>query len=81
MFSGRGKIFTSGLDLSSALELVRDINAAGDVARRGAIVGKQLRDFQHSVSSLELCTKPVLSAVHSACVGAGVDLITAADIR
>ncbi|PSN51277.1 Delta(3,5)-Delta(2,4)-dienoyl-CoA isomerase [Blattella germanica] len=27
------------------------------------------------------CSKPVISAVHSACIGAGVDLITSADIR
>lgn len=27
------------------------------------------------------CTKPVIGAIHSACVGGGVDLITATDIR
>lgn len=37
--------------------------------------------YQDSISSLELCSKPVLAAVHSACVGAGVDLITSADLR
>lgn len=33
------------------------------------------------MSSLELCSRPVIAAVHSACIGAGVSLITAADIR
>lgn len=33
------------------------------------------------MSSLEQCTRPVIAAVHSACIGAGVSLITAADIR
>lgn len=33
------------------------------------------------MSSLEKCQKPVIVAVHSACVGAGVNLIAAADIR
>lgn len=37
--------------------------------------------FQDSISSLENCDKPVIVCVHQACVGAGVDLITAADIR
>lgn len=30
---------------------------------------------------MELCLKPIIVGVHSACVGAGVDLITAADVR
>lgn len=30
---------------------------------------------------MEECTKPVIAAVHSACIGAGTNLITAADIR
>lgn len=81
VFSGNGKIFSSGLDLSMLTDMAGDMAAAGDVARRGAVVGKQLRECQQSVSSLELCAKPVLGAVHSACVGAGFDLLTAADIR
>lgn len=36
---------------------------------------------QESMSSLEHCSRPVIAAVHSACIGAGVSLITAADIR
>lgn len=30
---------------------------------------------------METCTKPVIAAVHSACIGAGTNLIAAADIR
>lgn len=33
------------------------------------------------MTALERCAVPVVAAVHGACVGAGVDLITAADIR
>ena len=33
-------------------------------------------------NSIELsCRKPVIAAIHNACVGGGVDFITAADIR
>lgn len=31
--------------------------------------------------SISQCPKPVIAAVHSACVGGGVDLICSADIR
>lgn len=33
------------------------------------------------MTSLEICSKPVIAAVHSGCIGAGIDMITAADIR
>ena len=43
-----------------------------------ALTSKHMQDF---CTCLERCPKPVLAAVHGACVGAGVDLITAADVR
>lgn len=52
-----------------------------DPARKAKILYKGIVSFQNSMSALELCRKPVLAAVHSACVGAGVDLIVAADMR
>ena len=33
------------------------------------------------MSSLEKCNKPVIAAIHKACIGAGVDMTSAADIR
>lgn len=81
VFSGKGRVFTAGLDLMSAMALAQDLAEQPDVGRRGKILGAKIRAYQSTVSALERCTKPVLAAVHSACVGAGVDLITAADIR
>lgn len=37
--------------------------------------------FQAAFTAIEECTKPVIVAVHGACFGAGVDLITSCDIR
>lgn len=51
------------------------------MARRAKVWHKLIVRLQASITSLETCRKPVLSAVHSACVGAGVDMITAADMR
>lgn len=52
-----------------------------DVARKAKIFRPFIRLYQDSMSSLEQCRKPVIAAVHSGCIGAGVDLITAADMR
>jgi enoyl-CoA hydratase len=37
--------------------------------------------MQASISSVADCPKPVVAAVHGYCIGGGVDLITACDIR
>lgn len=71
----------AGLDFEAAMNLAPKLAEHEDVARKAKVLGKVIKSFQNSVTSLELCSKPVLAAVHSACVGAGVDYITAADIR
>lgn len=53
----------------------------GDPARRSYHIRHHLRWFQESISAIELCEKPVVAAIHGGCYGAGVDLITACDIR
>lgn len=52
-----------------------------DVARKARVLWPIIRLYQESITSLEICCKPVISAVHSACIGAGINLITAADMR
>merc|ERR1712179_340421 len=40
-----------------------------------------VRHLQDLITAVEKCRKPVIGAVHNACVGMGVDLITTTDIR
>lgn len=74
-------IFHTGLDFKSALANSQAVGEAEDVARKGKILFNLIHQYQDSISQLELCTKPVLAAVHSACIGGGVSIITAADVR
>ncbi len=37
--------------------------------------------MQESFTAIEKCPQPVIAAVHSACIGGGVDLLCACDIR
>ncbi|CAG2120809.1 unnamed protein product [Medioppia subpectinata] len=37
--------------------------------------------LQNSFNSIVKCSKPVITSIHGGCVGAGLDLISAADIR
>lgn len=81
VLSGNGKLFSAGIDLMDMMNLGQELAAVDDVARKGLILERLIKLYQDSISSLEICTKPVIAAVHSACVGAGVDMITATDIR
>ena len=55
VISGKGKIFTAGLDLTqlSSVIMGSDEEASDDVGRRGFRVKKILEEFQESLSSIE----------------------------
>jgi enoyl-CoA hydratase/carnithine racemase len=71
-----GKMFTAGLDLVAAGSLLGDGSAA---YREG--LRKKILDIQGTISAIEHCRKPVIAAVHGWCIGGGVDLLCACDIR
>jgi len=80
VLSGAGKHFTSGLDL---MDYASSLMAPGDidVGRRALQLRPMIKAMQESFNVLEKCPQPVIAAVHSACVGGGVDLICCSDIR
>ncbi|XP_020808229.1 delta(3,5)-Delta(2,4)-dienoyl-CoA isomerase, mitochondrial [Drosophila serrata] len=79
--SAAGKHFTAGIDLNDMMGVGMQLAEVDDVGRKGVILERMIQLYQDSMSSLERCPKPVITAVHKACIGAGVDLITASDIR
>ncbi|CAH2098640.1 unnamed protein product [Euphydryas editha] len=81
VLSGKGKHFTAGIDFNSLIELASKMEEFDDVARKAKLMHAYITYAQNGITSLEDCIKPILSVVHNACVGAGVDLITAADMR
>ena len=80
VLAGRGKYFTSGIDLSLLMGLGAKIEDEDDGRRREKLRRLILR-LQDTLTSIERCRKPVLAAVHGACIGGGMDLITACDMR
>lgn len=63
------------------MEMAQGIADVEDVGRRAKFFYNGLQSYQESMTQLEVCNKPVLAAIHSACIGAGASLITAADMR
>jgi len=76
-----GKTFTAGLDLMDHTDSFLTANPDMDVARRAMRIEPEIRKYQHSFSLLESLPQPVIVSIQGACIGGGVDLITACDIR
>jgi len=80
VLEGEGKAFTAGIDLQMMMGLGQQIQNDCDGRMRESL-RRIILDLQDTLSSLERCRKPVLAAVHGACVGGGIDLVTCADMR
>ncbi|XP_043536905.1 delta(3,5)-Delta(2,4)-dienoyl-CoA isomerase, mitochondrial [Chiloscyllium plagiosum] len=78
--SGAGKMFTAGIDLMDMAGQVLQ-PTGDDAARKAWHLRNKILQYQESFNVIEKCPKPVIAAVHNACIGGGVDLITACDIR
>lgn len=81
VLTGSGRLFTAGIDLHDLMSVNKDLIEAEDVARKAKILYNILSMCQKSLTALEKCNKPVIAAVHGPCLGAGVDILTATDIR
>ena len=77
---GAGKQFTAGIDLA-LLGAVRAEIADACEGRAREKLRRLILELQAALTAIEACCKPVIAAIHGACVGGGVDLVTACDIR
>ena len=84
VLAGKGKAFCAGIDLMDhAPGLAGGSLSGGEgspVAKRRQLYD-DIRAYQRTCSCFADTNKPVIAAVHGACIGAGMDLITACDIR
>lgn len=80
VLAARGRHFTAGLDLAAMGGDIGGEPGLSPAARASRFLATVTR-LQRSITSVERCAKPVVAAIHGACIGGGVDLITACDIR
>jgi enoyl-CoA hydratase len=82
VIAAKGPAFTVGLDLKTMGSAVAGGDGGGtsEAARRKAAL-RGIKRLQASINAIADCPKPVIAAVHGWCIGGGIDLICACDIR
>ncbi|MFQ5456985.1 MAG: crotonase/enoyl-CoA hydratase family protein [Myxococcota bacterium] len=85
VISSTGPHFTSGLDVGAFAGTAGQSDDPEtqrlDRLQRAARFHGTIRSLQHTFSCLEECRVPVIAAIQGGCIGGGVDLATACDMR
>jgi enoyl-CoA hydratase/carnithine racemase len=79
---GEGKHFCTGIDLATLGGGLTSKTAPDACEGRSRLrFMSSLKVLQDAMTAFERCPLPIIAAIHGACIGAGIDLITACDIR
>ena len=83
VISSSGPVFTAGMDLNAFTPKSHQNadEAKRERIRHGAAFYDTARKTQAAFNALEACRLPVLAAIQGGCVGGGLDMVTACDMR
>src|ERR1700760_2690779 len=81
VLTGSGTNFSYGLDVPAMGGSLADVMTAETSARPRADFHATILRMQGAISAVADCRTPTIASVHGWCIGGGVDLISAVDIR
>jgi enoyl-CoA hydratase len=81
VITGSGNNFSYGLDLPAMGGSFAPMLQNGTSAKPRAEFHREVLRMQQAISAVADCRTPTIASVHGWCVGGGVDLISAVDIR
>lgn len=81
MFRGSGEHFSYGLDVARMLPRIASMASGNPMADERRRLMAQIRFMQSGFVKMHQSPKPVIAAVHGWCIGGGLNMIAAADIR
>ena len=81
VLTGAGRNFSYGLDLPAMAGTLAPVLAEGALARPRTEFHATVLRMQQAINAVADCRTPTIASVHGWCIGGGVDLISAVDIR
>ncbi len=81
VFRGSGDHFSYGLNLPQMMPRLGKMTTGTVLAEQRVALMEQIRQMQSGFQKMHESPKPVIAAVHGWCIGGGVNMIAAADIR
>lgn len=81
ILSGEGRGFSSGMDLKVFIDLRKKIDEENCQGRKREQLTCLIERLQSITSAPERCRVPVIASIHGSCIGAGLDLVAACDLR
>jgi enoyl-CoA hydratase len=81
VLTGSGRNFSYGLDLPAMGGSLAAVLNDGGSARARADFHTEVLRMQGAITAVADCRTPTIASVHGWCIGGGVDLISAVDIR
>jgi enoyl-CoA hydratase len=81
VLTGSGRNFSYGLDLPAMSGTLAPVLAEGAMARPRSDFHAEVLRMQGAINAVADCRTPTIAAIHGWCIGGGVDLISAVDIR
>ncbi|MCV7368102.1 enoyl-CoA hydratase [Mycolicibacterium duvalii] len=81
VLAGSGKNFSYGLDLAAMGNTLGSMMTEASSSKPRAEFHQRLKTMQQAITAVADCRTPTIASVHGWCIGGGVDLISAVDIR
>ena len=81
VLTGSGRNFSYGLDLPAMGATLAPVLAEGAMARPRSDFHAEVLRMQGAINAVADCRTPTIASIHGWCIGGGVDLISAVDIR
>ncbi|MEO9220227.1 MAG: crotonase/enoyl-CoA hydratase family protein [Mycobacteriaceae bacterium] len=82
VITGSGRNFSYGLDLAAMGGTFAPLmNGEDNLAAPRTVLLDDIKQMQKALNAVADCRKPVVAAIQGRCIGGGVDLIAACDIR